>query len=241
MNDFLDYDRLEAMSADKFQQTHPYPWLNPVGLIEDAGYDRLVETLPTVEQMTPVFGVKRSHGQQPHDRYALEYRDDLPIAPEWHAFVSELKSDRYQRFIQRMFGCRRLQTVFHWHYAPRGASVSPHCDATRKLGSHIFYFNAPDTWDPAWGGDTIILDDGGRFERRSAPDFADFNARYAAESQGNASLLFQRKEGSWHGVREITCPEGYYRKVFIVVINDPLRAGLHRVLATVKRKVLQKS
>jgi hypothetical protein len=34
---------------------------------------------------------------------------------------------------------------------------------------------------------------------------------------GNRSPLFARKEHSWHGVREIRCPEGHMRKVFIVV------------------------
>ena len=52
------------------------------------------------------------------------------------------------------------------------ATCSPHCDAVWKLGSHIFYFN--EDWNPGWGGETLVLDDGGRFSRRSAPDFDDF-------------------------------------------------------------------
>ena len=36
---------------------------------------------------------------------------------------------------------------------------------------------------------------------------------------GNDSLLFKRGEHSWHGVRELRCPEGRMRKVFIVVVN----------------------
>ncbi len=48
---------------------------------------------------------------------------------------------------------------------------------------------------------------------------------------GNRSLLFARKDNSWHGVREIRCPEGHMRKVLVVVINgngpfDKLRALL---------------
>ncbi len=34
------------------------------------------------------------------------------------------------------------------------------------------------------------------------------------------SFLFRRTEHSWHGVREIECPEDAMRKVFIVVIDD---------------------
>lgn len=231
---YLDFERLEALDPEAFQNTEPYPWANPAGLLTEAGYQRLMDTLPTIEQMTPVFGVQRSHGQRPHDRYALEYHENLDVAPAWHAFVAELRSDRYKRFIHRMFGRGRFRFNFHWHYAPRGASVSPHCDSTRKLGSHIFYFSSSDNWDPSWGGDTLILDDNGRFSRKSAPEFEEFDHAYAGESIGNYSLLFQRQERSWHGVREITCPEGYYRKVFIVVINDRLRAMIKNATMRLK-------
>ncbi len=231
---YLDYDRLAELSETEFQQTHPFPWMNPAGLLTEAGYERLMNNLPRVDQMTPSFGKKRSHGQQPHDRYALEYNEALDVAQPWHDFVAELKSDAYYEFIKRMFGRGRFKFNFHWHYAPNGASVSPHCDATRKLGSHIFYLSSPETWQPEWGGDTVILDDGGRFPRKSAPKFEDFDRAYAGESIGNYSLLFQRQERSWHGVREINCPEGRYRKVFIVVINDRLRAGLRTFAGKLK-------
>jgi hypothetical protein len=97
--------------------------------------------------------------------------------------------------------------------------VSPHCDARHKIGSHIFYFNTEEDWDPSWGGETLILDDGGRFDRRSAPRFDEFDRVITAPALGNCSLLFARRANSWHGVREIRCPEGAYRKVFIVVLN----------------------
>ena len=43
----------------------------------------------------------------------------------------------------------------------------------------------------------------------------------ASETLGNHSLLFQRRGHSWHGVREIRCPQVRYRKIFIVVLNRP--------------------
>jgi len=231
---YLDYDRLDAIDAKSFQQTRPYPWINPAGLLTDEAYQRLLKGLPTIEQMTPSFGKQRSHGQKSHDRYALEYDEKLDIDSAWHEFVAELKGSRYYAFAKRTFGRGRFKFDFHWHYAPRGSSVSPHCDANRKLGSHIFYFSTPDNWDPSWGGDTVILDDHGRFPRESAPEFDDFDKSYSGKSIGNYSLLFQRQERSWHGVREITCPEGLYRKVFIVVINDWLRARVRRAVGTLK-------
>jgi hypothetical protein len=216
----LDFDRLALEDAQAFRKTRPYPWLAAEGMLTDAGYRDLVATLPPVSMFKKLFGVRRAHGQQSHDRYVLEYREGLALSPAWHAFVEEIQGDAYARFLRRMFGRGRLRLTLHWHYTPNGCSVSPHCDAVHKLGSHIFYFNTEQDWQPEWGGDTLVLDDEGRFGRRSAPKFEQFEKAYSAPSIGNRSLLFQREDKSWHGVREIRCPEGAMRKVFIVVIND---------------------
>jgi len=216
---YLDFDRLEAIEPAAFRDQKPYPWLNPAGLLTDDGYARLVETLPDVSLFTPVFGMQRSHGQRSHDRYVLEYDETLPIGDAWKAFIEELRSPAYRGFLARMFGTGSFHFNLHWHYAPNGCSVSPHCDAKRKLGSHIFYFNTEGDWDPAWGGETMVLDDGGRFAYESAPRFEDFDRVLASQAVGNYSLLFARLERSWHGVKEIRCPDDKMRKVFIVVVN----------------------
>lgn len=229
MDTFLDKERLAAIDVGAFRATRPYPWINPSRLLTAEGYERLLATLPSPERLTPFFGVARSHGQQPHDRLVLEYDKDLDVAPEWHAFVRELQGRTYQRFLRRMFARRFLLPTFHWHYTPNGCSVSPHCDAKHKLGSHIFYFNTENDWQADWGGQTLVLDDGGRFPRKSAPGFDEFDRVEAAEGMGNTSFLFAREDKSWHGVREIRCPEGAYRKVFIVVVNDFTR-GVRRLV-----------
>ena len=216
---YLDFDRLHALDPHAFQAQSPYPWINPEGLLTPDGYQRLAESLPEVSQFTPLFGIKRAHGQLSHDRYGLDYSPSLQLEPAWQEFIDELASSTYQRFVCRMFGVRSLELSFHWHYTPSGCSVSPHCDAKHKLGSHIFYFNTEADWNPAWGGETLILDDGGRFDRRSAPQLADFDRLITSQSLGNRSLLFQRTKNSWHGIRALDCPEGQLRKVFIVVIN----------------------
>jgi hypothetical protein len=217
---YLDYDRLESLDPEAFRSQTPYPWINPEGLLTPEGHRRLLATLPDLSLFARLFSVRRSHGQASHDRFALEYRTDLDVAPDWHAFVAELRGARYGRFLGRMFGRRMLRLKFHWHFTPRGCSVSPHCDARHKLGSHIFNLNSETDWQPAWGGQTLILDDAGRFDRKSAPRFEDFGRVIAAESTGNRSLLFARRGNSWHGVRELACPEGALRKVFIVVVDD---------------------
>jgi hypothetical protein len=216
---YLDVKRLEAIDPASFRTQAPYPWVNPAGLLTNAGYDRLRETLPDVSLFTSHFGETRLSGQQNHDRFSLPYRDDLPVAATWKAFVAELRGTAYQTFVRRLIGARSFELSFVWHYTPQGCSVSPHCDSRRKLGSHIFYFNTEEDWDPAWGGETLILDDGGRFEFRSAPHFEEFERITVAEALGNQSLLFARKGHSWHGVRALTCPQGHLRKIFIAVIN----------------------
>jgi len=217
---YLNFDLLESIDVESFRATSPYPWINPEGALTDDGYRRLLATMPKVENMHAFFNVQRKHGQQPHDRYVLEYGPRAVLSPEWTEFIGELRSPRYMRFLRGMFGRGRLWLNFHWHYTPASASVSPHCDSMRKLGSHIFYFNNEQDWDPAWGGETVILDDEGRFPTKSAPKWEDFQRSWTGNAIGNRSLLFARRGNSWHGVREIKSPEGKYRRVFIVVVND---------------------
>ena len=216
---YLNFERLKQIDPVSFQNQKPYPWINPEEMLTTEGYHRLLATLPDLSLFEFRFGVKRAHGQQGHDRFTLEYRDDLSLPRPWKEFVAELRGREYHTFLQKLLGVRSLELNFHWHYTPNGCSVSPHCDAKHKLGSHIFYFNTEADWDPAWGGETVILDDGKRFSRKSAPCFENFDQATASKALGNYSLLFGRKERSWHGVREIQCPEGHLRKVFIVVIN----------------------
>jgi hypothetical protein len=226
---YLDFERLDGLDAAEFQGQQPYPWINPQGLLREDGERRLRENMPDVARFETVFGKARSHGQTSHDRYVLEYRAGLELAACWRDFIAELEGPEYRRFIARLFGRGGFRLRLHWHYTPRGCSVSPHCDARDKLGSHIFYFNDQADWDPAWGGETVVLDDGGRFKRGSAPGFEEFDRATSAETMGNRSFLFSRKGNSWHGVRPLSCPEGQLRRVFIVVVEDRL-LGLRRRL-----------
>jgi hypothetical protein len=231
--EYLDFRRLEALDPARFQERDPYPWVNPENLLVPAAFERLQANLPDVGMFDRLFDKKRRAGQTPHDRYALEYRDGIPVPEPWLEFIAELKGDRYRRALCRLVGLQSLSISFHWHYTPNGCSVSPHCDSTRKIGSHIFYFNTTEDWDPAWGGETVVLDDGGRLHPRSAPPFEAFDRALPSQSLGNRSLIFTRRGNSWHGVREIRCPEGHMRRVFIVVLNrdglaDRVRFALTR-------------
>ena len=241
---YLDTDTLDGVDSETFQTRQPYPFVNPQGCMTDAAFQTLVASLPDAAQFEGSFGVERKYGQASHDRYVLEYVDGIDLPKPWQEFVDELKSDRYRDFIARMLGRRNFRLRFHWHYAPNGGVVSPHCDSVGKLGSHIFYMNTPDDWDPSWGGETLILDDQGRFDVESSPDFDDFDSAIAAETTDNRSLIFGRRNKSWHGVRPIVCPEGAMRKVFIVVFEDasPRKMFVKRVrrLLTGKPLVTEK-
>jgi len=109
--------------------------------------------------------------------------------------------------------------TFHWHYTPKGCSLSAHYDAEWKLGSRIFYLNTEDDWDECWGGQILILDDGGRFNHRSAPTIDKFARVIPSKAVGNSSLMFQRTDRSWQGIYPLAQPEGVLRKMFIVEVR----------------------
>ena len=225
---YLDLERLEALDPIAYQKRDPYPYVNPEGLLHDEAHRNLVENLPPLELFEKIHGKKRAHGQKSHDRFTLEYEDGLPLPSPWQEFIDELRDRPYRALLCRLTGAPDLELRFHWHWTTVGESVSPHCDAKRKLGSHIFYLNREEEWDPSWGGETLVLDDRGRFSRDSAPEFQDFDEIVHSKALGNWSLIFTRRGNSWHGVKEIACPEGHFRKVFIVVLDKP---GLKRRMA----------
>lgn len=222
----LDDARLAQVldHAPEFLETRPYPWLGMQGLIREEAFRRLTAELPDMSLFTPEFGKPRGHGQQSHDRFALPYHSGLDplLPPAWREFTAELKTPEYKEFLRRIYGLERGERFvlsMHWHVAPAGASVSPHTDARRKIGSHIFYLNTEADWRPEWGGQTLVLDDGGKLDTRSAPGFGELPAAAASAILGNQSFIFKRTDHSWHAVNPIDCPPGHARRVFIVVAN----------------------
>lgn len=241
---YLNSIVLNGIDPAKFQAQEPYPWVNPQGFVREDLYRELLGSMPAISQFRAFFGKQRKHGQASHDRYTLDYERGMELAPQWRDFVEELCADEYRGFICRLLNVSHVRFRFHWHFTPNGGEVSPHCDSKGKIGSQIFYLNTEDDWQWDWGGETVILDDKGRFATDSAPAFEDFDAEYPAQTRDNHSILFGRRGNSWHGVRRINCPENYYRKVFIVVFEEhrPLRMALKRArrLLTGKQLVTHK-
>jgi hypothetical protein len=227
---YLNFAVMNAIDPDSFRTQHPYPWINPQCFIAKDRYRELLDTMPDISQFRAFFGKKRNHGQRSHDRYILDYERGMEISPQWRDFIKELCSGKYRKFVCRLLGVSRVRFRFHWHFTPNGGEVSPHCDSRAKIGSQIFYLNTEDDWQQDWGGETLVLDDGGRIEPHSAPGFEDFDSEYPAKTLNNRSLIFGREGHSWHGMRRIHCPENCHRKVFIVVFEEhrPLRMAKTR-------------
>lgn len=215
---YLDIEKLRSLSRDEFMAITPYPYRNEPMLTEQ-GFQDLLHNMPGMELFEQKFGKERRAGQAPHDRYSLEYEPGMPVPQPWKEFIDELCSDAYRSEIERLLGAKKAEFRFHWHYTPSGADVSPHCDASREHGSHLFYFNSEDDWNPEWGGSTLVLDDGGRLDYNSAPAYEDFDNIIECDSIGNYSSLMLRTDHAWHAVRAIECPEDRLRRVFIVVVN----------------------
>jgi 2OG-Fe(II) oxygenase superfamily len=222
--DYLNEQCLNEISYEAFQKQRPYPWLSLQDSLTPEGFQRLRETLPDNSLFERNVGVKRAHGQASHDRNILHYQPHLKLAEPWKEFIASLQGESYQEFLHRIFGPEagdEFILTFEWYYAWQGCSVSPHCDARRKLATHIFYFNTEADWDTNWGGQILMLDDEGRFNPHSAPTFDDFKVAATIVPRGNASLIFERTDHSWHGVRPLQCPPNTLRKLFIVTVNVP--------------------
>ncbi len=213
---FLDAEVMHSVETESFRAIRPYPWSNPLNFVRPEQMRKLIADLPPQEQFRERFDYARKHGQESHNRFVLDYTDELSLAPSWHAFVEELRGDTYREFVCRLLDVRQVRFSFQWHYTPRGASVSPHVDSRRKIGSHIFYLNPDTEWRPEWGGQTLVLDDHGEFHRDSNPDVDSFHACQVSSNAENRSLIFGRGKKSWHAVRALECPEGVLRKIFIV-------------------------
>lgn len=237
---YLNSQLMDSIAEADFWDQRPFPWINPQGFVHPERFAELLDNLPDISLFHGAFYGERKHGQKSHDRYVLDYADGMTLPRPWQDFIQELRSDIYRDFVCRLLRVRHIRFRFHWHYTPPGCEVSPHCDSRGKAGSQIFYLNTEDNWDPSWGGETVVLDDEGRFPAESAPAFEDFTAEYAAETLDNRSLLFARRGNSWHGVRAVRCPEGQLRKVFIVVFEShrPLRMAIKKARRAVRGKPL---
>jgi len=228
---FLNTAVMDSIDTAQFRAETPFPWVNPQAFILPERYEELLQTVPDVSAFRGFFGKQRKKGQASHDRYILDYERGMALSQNWRDFIEELCGDEYRAFVCRLLNVSHVRFRFHWHFTPSGGEVSPHCDSKAKIGTQIFYLNTQKDWQWDWGGETVVLDDDGRFSTESAPAFDEFDQQYPAKTRDNRSLIFGRRGNSWHGVKRIECPENYYRKVFIIVYEEhrPLRMAFKKL------------
>lgn len=219
--EYLNRESIQSLSSKDFKDRKPYPWLQINNILTADGYELLRRTLPPIELFERQVGVPRPHGLAPHDRYLLHFRTDTRLEQPWREFIDELKGPVYKTFLRQMLGVHTFIPTFEWYYTWEGCGIPPQCDAPRRLATQLFYFNTEEDWQPAWGGQILILDSKERFSPDTEPGFEQFNVSASVEALGNGSLLLQRTPHSWHGVRPLACPPDKLRRLFIVTVNVP--------------------
>ncbi len=214
----------------------PCPWYSLDGFLTDHAFATLNTEFPPLDLFEHHEGLYRKHGQRPHNRYYLAFEKSIynqandagdkgcarlaDLSAGWQAFINELTTgELYTKFVANAFNVDQFDIRLAWHMAGRGDDVSPHRDATAKLGTHIFYFNTTQDWREEWGGGTVLLE--GRNVERMNPEYDDFDRTHTVPILNNKSLLFKNTPDAWHGVEPLQCPQGKYRRIFTVVFTYP--------------------
>lgn len=217
----INWQNLDKISSDEFTNDKIFPFVEIPEILHKNEYSKLLESMPDVQYFYENKGEARRDGTKPHSRFGYggwNYKN-LILPDTWKKFIDDIKSNNYRKFLSRLFNTNEFAIRFMWHYAGQGQSVSPHFDSPRKLGSHIFYFN-DEKWDENWGGQTVLcFDRTKRIKSESRPALSNFDSYFKAKGNNNSSLLFMNSNISWHCVEPLKCPEGFLRKVFIIVIE----------------------
>jgi hypothetical protein len=225
---------LASLTEGRVGRDVPFRHAALEGLLTGKAFDQLRDEYPPLALFERHVGLPRRFGQMPHDRLYLElgrshYHETTgqapgviamdELSPAWRQFVEHLGAAPYLNAVLRLLGARDATLRFTWHVAFTGCSVSPHRDASEKLGTHLFYFNTAHEWRREWGGATLL------FGRRTAwtmnPGFDQFEEATEAPFLGNQSLIFRNERAAWHGVKPLSAPPGAYRKLFAVVFDRP--------------------
>lgn len=230
---FFNVELIEKFPLEQFQQRKPYPWIDFEQFLTPEAFQILHDEFPPLDLFEYHENIYRK-GQRPHNRYYLAYEVSVyhhpaekptagvvrkqDLSENWQNFMEELeKGPIYRSFIQKALGPQNYSIRYAWHIGKSSNEVSPHKDATTKLGTHIFYFNTSQDWKADWGGQLIVLD--GKQVPGIAPDFQDFTKETTISNMDNHSFLFKNNSDAWHGVKALTCPEGKYRKLFNVIFD----------------------
>jgi hypothetical protein len=229
---FINIQAIEQFPLQAFRKKWPFPWQEFDQFLTPEGFNILHQEFPPLSLFEYHEGIYRG-GQRPHNRYYLAYESSIyhkestpkagvihkeDLSPSWQQFIDELEEGPvYKTFIEQSLGATAFNIRYAWHVGTASNEVSPHVDTPTKLGTHIFYFNSRKDWDPAWGGQLLVL--GGKLVPGQTPDFQDFTTSTAIQNVDNHSFLFKNTPSAWHGVKPLTCPTDKYRKLFNVIFE----------------------
>lgn len=238
---FLNDAIMRDFTSEQFGRQQPYPWFSFEQFLRPSAFDTLLASFPSVALFEEHKGIERANQQRSHDRYYLAfeksiYRDaaspeagPTPLAKDgvvgldnlptpWQDFIGELRdSSAYRAFTESLLGHADMTVRFAWHMGFSGSEVSPHRDAEKKVGTHIFYFNTSRDWEREWGGSILVL--GGKQVKRLNPNVGDFDSVIPVDIRDNRSFLFKNTQDAWHGVEPLSSPGGAFRRLFNVVFE----------------------
>ena len=226
----IRYDLIRSFDFSAFVSKIPNSWHEFEKFLTAEAFQSLYKTFPDVSLFEKQVGRYRGT-QKPHDRYLLSYEDSIyhqagyegkgiirhhQLAEPWQKLIEELeRSNGYKTFVESILRTSKFKFRYEWHLGFKRTSISPHVDIQWKLGSHLFYFNTPEDWDPKWGGSTLILA-GKKTGQKQPAEFRDFLQSIPVSNIGERSLLMKNTPDAWHGVKSLRQPEGKFRKIFMV-------------------------
>lgn len=235
MKNFISLSAIKNFNYTTYHAASPFPHHTSYSFITPEGFESLRKDFPALDLFEKSVGNYRGP-QRPHDRFLLSFERSIyhnknyrgkglvlrkDLSKKWQGFLNELEGKTYRNFIKKILGTSRFKIHCEWHMGFKGSEVSPHKDAPFRLGSHLFYFNTREDWNPSWGGETLLLGDKVKGSSAQAPEFRDFKKNLPVPTVGNQSLLFHNSASAWHGVEPLKCPRNKYRRVFMVIFMKP--------------------
>ncbi len=250
---FINYDLIQSFDFSAFDSKAPYPWHDFNHFLTPEAFEELHATFPDISIFEKQVGYYRGK-QKPHDRYLLSYEDSVyhqagyqgrgvvhhqQLPKPWRQFIRELESRKYKNFIASVLKTSKFKFRYEWHLGFKGSQISPHVDVHWRIGNHMFYFNTREDWNPKWGGSTLVLGGNRKYSKEKSYDFSDFKSVILVKNEAHHSLLIKNTNRAWHGVKSLRCPDGKYRRMFMIIfvpqnfkadvwINNSLSLVLHR-------------
>jgi hypothetical protein len=249
MKKFIPLSAIKNFNFKVYHSAAPFPHHASDSFLTPQGFESLRKDFPALDLFEKSVGNYRGP-QRPHDRFLLSFERSLyhdktyrgkglalrkNLSKNWQGFIKEIEGKPYRSFIKKILGTGRFKIHCEWHMGFKGSEVSPHKDAPFRLGSHLFYFNTREDWDPSWGGEALLLGNKIKGSSDQAPEFEDFKKILNVPAVGNQSLLFHNSASAWHGVRPLKCPQNKYRRLFMVIFVRPDFEGLYPKLQPIWR------